>query len=53
MTTIYFMRHSEAMKPQNINNTDSLQLQNEKWILTVNGENLILEKNSLRILITN
>ncbi len=47
MTTIYFMRHSEAMKPQNINNTDSLQLQNEKWILTVNGENIAKEKSQL------
>lgn len=47
MTTIYFMRHSEVMKPQNINNTDSLQLQNEKWILTVNGENIAKEKSQL------
>ena len=47
MTTIYFMRHSEVMKSQNINNTDSLQLQNEKWILTVNGENIAKEKSQL------
>ena len=40
MTTIYFMRHSEALKPINIENNDSLQLQNEKWILTSNGENI-------------
>lgn len=47
MTTVYFMRHSEALKPQNINNNDSLQMQNEKWVLTVNGENIAKEKSSL------
>ena len=31
MKTIYFMRHSEVLKYENINNKDSLQLQNEKW----------------------
>ena len=30
MTAIYFMRHSEALKYNNINNNDSLQIQNEK-----------------------
>ena len=38
MTTIYFMRHSETLKYNNINNNDSLQIQNEKWPLTINGE---------------
>lgn len=44
MTTIYFMRHSEALKSNNIKNTDSLQVQNEKWSLTENGENIVKEK---------
>lgn len=47
MTTIYFMRHSEPLKFKNINNNDSLQLQNEKWPLTVNGEKLAEEKSKL------
>lgn len=46
MKTIYFMRHSEPLKPININNNDSLQVQNEKWGLTVSGEKLA-EKKSL------
>ena len=45
MTTIYFMRHSETLKYNNINNSDSLQIQNEKWILTNNGENIAKEKS--------
>ena len=40
MKEIYFMRHSEPIKPTNINNSDSLQIQNEKWGLTINGEKL-------------
>jgi len=47
MTTVYFMRHSEALKPQNIKNADTLQLQNEKWILTVKGENIAKEKSEV------
>ena len=47
MTTIYFIRHSEALKYNNVNNSDSLQLQNEKWILTENGENIAKEKSKL------
>ena len=45
MTTIYFMRHSEPLKYNNINNRDSLQIQNEKWSLTENGENIAKEKS--------
>ena len=45
MKTIYVMRHSEPLKPINLNNNDSLQIQNEKWGLTVNGEKLA-EKTS-------
>lgn len=40
MKEIYFMRHSEPLKPININNKDSLQIQNEKYGLTINGEKL-------------
>ncbi len=47
MTTIYFMRHSETLKYNNVNNSDSLQLQNEKWILTKNGEEIAKEKSKL------
>ena len=45
MTTIYFMRHSETLKYNNINNNDSLQIQNEKWPLTINGEMIAREKS--------
>lgn len=45
MTTIYFMRHSEALKYNNVSNSDSLQIQNEKWILTNNGESIAKEKS--------
>ena len=47
MKTIYFMRHSEPLKTININNNDSLQIQNEKWGLTVNGEKLAEKKSQL------
>ena len=47
MTTIYFMRHSEVLKNNNINNNDSLQVQNEKWVLTENGENIAKEKSKI------
>lgn len=39
------MRHSEPLKPININNSDTLQNQNEKWPLTINGEILAKEKS--------
>ena len=47
MTIIYFMKHSEALKYNNVSNNDSLQLQNEKWILTNNGEKIAKEKSKL------
>lgn len=47
MKTIYMMRHSESLKCNNIENNDSLQLQNEKWALTVNGENIAKEKSKI------
>lgn len=45
MKIVYFMRHSEALKFINVNNSYSLQVQNEKWPLTIEGENLALEKS--------
>ena len=45
MTTVYLLRHSEPLKVNNIENSDSLQLQNEKWGLTINGENIAKEKS--------
>ena len=51
MTTIYFMRHSETLKYNNINNNDSLQIQNEKWPLTVNGESIAKEKSKVEELL--
>ena len=47
MTIIYFMKHSEVLKYNNVSNNDSLQLQNEKWILTNNGEEIAKEKSKL------
>ena len=45
MKVIYLMRHSEPLKPINLDNKDSLQLQNEKWILTRSGEQIALNKS--------
>ena len=45
MTEIYFLRHSEILKANNIENNDSLQLKNEKIILSINGEKLAYEKS--------
>ncbi len=47
MKVIYMMRHSEPLKCNNIENNDSLQLQNEKWTLTKNGENIAKEKSKI------
>lgn len=47
MKQIYVMRHSEPLKCNNIENSDSLQVQNEKWTLTENGENIAKEKSKL------
>ena len=44
MTIIYFIRHSEALKSNNIKNSDSLQVQNEKWPVTEKGENIAKKK---------
>ena len=47
MKEIYLMRHSEPLKPININNNDSLQVQNEKWVLTINGEKIAEKKSKI------
>ena len=46
-TTIYLMRHSKSMRHTYLKTSDSLQMQNEKKILTVDGEK-IAEKISER-----
>ena len=48
MTIVYLMRHSEPFKPTYIEK-ESLQVQNEKWILSKQGEELakkVSEKES-------
>jgi len=45
MTTLYLMRHSKSMKGDNTCDSDSLQVQNEKYILSVEGEKLAEEKS--------
>ena len=46
MTTIYLIRHSKPMKVNNDLNNDSLQIQNEKQILSIEGEKIAKEKLS-------
>lgn len=48
MTIVYLMRHSEPLKSINFKSNDSLQLQNEKWPLTVEGEYLAQKKSKLQ-----
>lgn len=43
MTEIYFLRHSEILKANNIENNDSLQLKNEKMILSIKEKNLLMK----------
>lgn len=38
MTTIFMIRHSKPLKVKALNYNDSIQLQNEKNILSVEGE---------------
>ncbi len=40
MKTVYLLRHSEPLKPEMIYNEDTLQIQNEKYPLTINGEEI-------------
>ena len=45
MTEVYLLRHLETLKVNNIENDDSLQLKNEKMILTINIEKIAYEKS--------
>ena len=47
MTIVYIMRHSESFQPIIISSNDSLQIQNEKWVLTKNGEELAKKRSEL------
>ena len=44
MTTIYLIRHSKPLKVNNNFNNDSLQIQNEKSSLSIEGEQIAKEK---------
>lgn len=44
MTTIYLIRHSKTFKPNNELNSDDLQVQNEKYSLSIEGEKIAQEK---------
>lgn len=48
MKKIYFMRHSESLKYNNLENNDSLQVQNEKWVLSINGEEIARKKSLIK-----
>lgn len=48
MKEIYLMRHSETLRFNNLDNNDSLQVQNEKRPLTENGEKIAKEKSMLK-----
>ena len=41
---VYFVRHSKPLKVNNDKNIDSLQIQNEKQPLSIEGENIAREK---------
>ncbi len=41
---VYFVRHSKPLKVNNDKNMDSLQIQNEKQPLSIEGENIAREK---------
>lgn len=43
MTEIYLIRHSKPLKVNNDNSKDSLQVQNEKKILSIDGEHIAEE----------
>ncbi len=44
MTTIYLIRHSKPLNVNNSHTSDDLQLQNEKKILSLEGEKIAKEK---------
>ena len=44
MTSVYLIRHSKPLKVNNSLNNDNLQVQNEKQILSIEGEKIAKEK---------
>ena len=44
MTTVYLIRHSKPLKVNNEYNSDSLQVQNEKNCLSIEGEEIANNK---------
>lgn len=44
MTTIYLIRHSKTLKVNNVSNKDDLQIQNEKYCLSIEGEHIAEDK---------
>ena len=44
MTTIYLIRHSKTLKPNYLISSDNLQIQNEKQVLSVDGERIAKQK---------
>lgn len=44
MTTIYLIRYSKTLKVNNTLNNDNLQIQNEKYCLSIEGEQIAKEK---------
>jgi len=46
MTTIYLIRHSKTLKVNNEFNNDNLQIQNEKYSLSIEGEQIARERLS-------
>lgn len=44
MTTIYLIRHSKPLKPNYLISSDNLQIQNEKQILSIDGERIAEQK---------
>ena len=49
MTTIYLIRHSKPLKVNNSLNLDNLQVQNEKQVLSIEGESIAKDKLSNNI----
>ena len=45
---VYFVRHSKPLKVNNDKNIDSLQIQNEKQPLSIEGENIAREKLNIK-----
>ena len=45
---VYFVRHSKPLKVNNDKNMDSLQIQNEKQPLSIEGENIAREKLNIK-----